>query len=73
LQYQVPRAINLDGMLLTKGMSKEKAWNFLYDFEEHDMEIDFLTRVVVFTFHPSNTSLPMTLGKVNPTIINFNE
>jgi len=65
--------MNLDGTLLTKGMSKEKAWNFLYDFEEHDMEIDFLTRVVVFTFHRGNTNLPMTLGKVNPTIINFNE
>lgn len=35
---------------------------FLYDFEELEGELDFLTRVVVLTFYPART--PITLGQV---------
>ncbi|XP_071736155.1 probable phosphoinositide phosphatase SAC9 [Rutidosis leptorrhynchoides] len=38
---------------------------FLYDFEELEGEIDFLTRVVVLTFYPAVSSrTPITLGEV---------
>ncbi|GJY95915.1 hypothetical protein Tco_0512276 [Tanacetum coccineum] len=38
---------------------------FLYDFEELEGELDFLTRVVVLTFYPSMSArTPITLGEV---------
>lgn len=38
---------------------------FLYDFEELEGELDFLTRVVALTFYPADSgSSPMTLGEV---------
>lgn len=38
---------------------------FLYDFEELEGELDFLTRVVVLTFYPSvSARTPITLGQV---------
>ncbi|KAI3826704.1 hypothetical protein L1987_00756 [Smallanthus sonchifolius] len=39
--------------------------SFLYDFEGLEGELDFLTRVVVLTFYPAeSTSSPVTLGEV---------
>ncbi|CAI9303073.1 unnamed protein product [Lactuca saligna] len=44
---------------------------FLYDFEELEGELDFLTRVVVLTFYPAvSARTPITLGEV-PYIDNF--
>lgn len=38
---------------------------FLYDFEELEGELDFLTRVVVLTFYPAvSARTPITLGEV---------
>lgn len=38
---------------------------FLYDFEEVEGELDFLTRVVELTFYPADSGRgPMTLGEV---------
>ena len=38
---------------------------FLYDFEELEGELDFLTRVVALTFyHTDSARSPMTLGEV---------
>lgn len=38
---------------------------FLYDFEELEGELDFLTRVVVLTFYPAmSAKTPITLGEV---------
>ena len=40
--------------------------SFLYDFEELEGELDFLTRVVVLTFYPSMSArTPITLGEVH--------
>lgn len=37
----------------------------LYDFEEVEGELDFLTRVVAVTFYPADSGRsPMTLGEV---------
>ncbi|CAI9108519.1 OLC1v1008119C1 [Oldenlandia corymbosa var. corymbosa] len=36
----------------------------LYDFEELEGELDFLTRVVALTFYPSVAGSPMTLGEI---------
>ncbi|MFS7906986.1 putative SAC domain-containing protein [Helianthus anomalus] len=39
--------------------------SFLYNFEGREGELDFLTRVVVLTFYPAeSTSSPVTLGEV---------
>lgn len=39
---------------------------FLYDFEELEGELDFLTRVVVLTFYPAvSARTPITLGEVH--------
>lgn len=47
--------------------AQEDATNlpFLYDFEELEGELDFLTRVVVLTFYPAvSARTPITLGQV---------
>ncbi|GMH21986.1 hypothetical protein Nepgr_023829 [Nepenthes gracilis] len=39
--------------------------SLLYDFEELEGELDFLTRVVALTFYPANSGrTPMTLGEI---------
>ena len=39
--------------------------SFLYDFEELEGELDFLTRVVALTFYPAvSGGSPITLGEV---------
>ncbi|XVF29593.1 hypothetical protein REPUB_Repub15cG0135400 [Reevesia pubescens] len=38
--------------------------SLLYDFEELEGELDFLTRVVALTFYPAASASPMTLGEV---------
>ena len=37
---------------------------FLYDFEELEGELDYLTRVVALTFYPAVSGNPVTLGEV---------
>lgn len=42
----------------------------LYDFEEVEGELDFLTRVVALTFYPAISGQgPMTLGEVGRQIL----
>ncbi|KAJ4765502.1 hypothetical protein LUZ62_075877 [Rhynchospora pubera] len=36
----------------------------LYDFEEVEGELSFMSRVVALTFYPSDSGLPITLGEV---------
>lgn len=38
--------------------------SLLYDFEELEGELDFLTRVVALTFYPAVSGRPITLGQV---------
>lgn len=38
--------------------------SLLYDFEELEGELDFLTRVVALTFYPAVSGRPITLGEV---------
>ncbi|XP_042436700.1 probable phosphoinositide phosphatase SAC9 isoform X2 [Zingiber officinale] len=37
---------------------------FLFDFEESEGELDFLTRIVALTFYPSTPGKPVTLGEI---------
>lgn len=42
--------------------------SLLYDFEELEGQLDFLTRVVSVTFYPAGSlKIPMTLGQVITT------
>ena len=42
---------------------------FLYNFDGLEGELDFLTRVVVLTFYPAeSTCSPVTLGEVRSTL-----
>lgn len=36
----------------------------LYDFEEVEGELSFMSRIVALTFYPSDAGLPITLGEV---------
>lgn len=38
--------------------------SWLYDFEEQEGHLDFLTRVVVLTFHAGADGVPVTIGEV---------
>lgn len=38
--------------------------SWLYDFEEQEGHLDFLTRVVVLTFHAGSDGVPVTIGEV---------
>ena len=38
--------------------------SLLYDFEELEGELDYLTRVVALTFYPAVSGNPVTLGEV---------
>ena len=38
--------------------------SLLYDFEELEGELDFLTRVVAITFYPAAGRTPLTIGEV---------
>ncbi|MBA0684907.1 hypothetical protein Goari_026457, partial [Gossypium aridum] len=43
--------------------------SLLYDFEELEGELDFLTRVVALTFYPAESGSPMTLGEVKAVLM----
>lgn len=43
--------------------------SLLYDFEELEGELDFLTRVVALTFYPAESGSPMTLGEVKAVLV----
>jgi hypothetical protein len=36
----------------------------LYDFEEVEGQLSFMSRIVALTFYPSDSGLPITLGEV---------
>ena len=43
--------------------------SLLYDFEELEGELDFLTRVIAITFYPAvSGSSPITLGEVQSNL-----
>ncbi|KAI3511442.1 hypothetical protein L1887_18595 [Cichorium endivia] len=61
--------ISDDDMAFTKNKASKPSQKpklpFLYDFEGREGELDFLTRVVVLTFYPSeSTTSPVTIGEV---------
>lgn len=43
---------------------QDAAPSLLYDFEELEGDLDFLTRVVALTFYPAVPGSPITLGEV---------
>ncbi|XP_024361756.1 probable phosphoinositide phosphatase SAC9 [Physcomitrium patens] len=64
LVYPVPGAIHHEDIAVTGAGGSEKAVSWLYDFEEQEGEIDFLTRVVVFTFYAGSSGVPITIGEL---------
>ncbi|KAL8262788.1 hypothetical protein R6Q59_024137 [Mikania micrantha] len=64
----IPRVVSDEDMNLKTRASLHTSQtnpSFLYDFEGIEGELDFLTRVVVLTFYPAeSTSSPVTLGEV---------
>lgn len=72
----IPGPISPEDMAVTGAGSRLHAEDIstlplLYDFEELEGELDFLTRVVALTFYPAASGrTPITLGEVKePRII----
>lgn len=70
LLIPLPGAISEEDMAITGAGTRlhtqdGSCLSLLYDFEELEGELDFLSRVVALTFYPSATANgPMTLGEV---------
>ncbi|XP_059655366.1 probable phosphoinositide phosphatase SAC9 [Cornus florida] len=65
----LPGPISEEDMAVTGAGSRLHAQDtsslpLLYDFEELEGELDFLTRVVALTFYPAVSESPITLGEV---------
>lgn len=70
LLFPLAGAVNPEDMAVTGGGTRLHAQEtpsipLLYDFEELEGELDFLTRVVALTFYPAVTGkAPLTLGEI---------
>ena len=70
LLIPLPGAVSAEDMAITGAGSRHHAQDasplsLLYDFEELEGELDFLTRVVALTFYPAVPGKsPLTLGEV---------
>ncbi|KAJ7567413.1 hypothetical protein O6H91_02G146100 [Diphasiastrum complanatum] len=70
LLYPLPGAMHSEDVAITGGSGPgrpgDQIFAWLYDFEEQEGELDFLTRVVAVTFHSNSFDLPLpiTLGEV---------
>ncbi|CAM6096439.1 unnamed protein product [Calypogeia fissa] len=65
--YALSGPIDLSEVAITgagAGRSEEQAFPWLYEYEEQEGGIDFLTRLVSVTFYPAAPGLSMTLGQV---------
>lgn len=49
---------------MTGAGGSEKSVSWLYDYEEQEGEVDFLTRVAMFTFYSGSPGIPVTIGEV---------
>ncbi|KAE8714463.1 putative phosphoinositide phosphatase SAC9 [Hibiscus syriacus] len=60
--------ISADDMTVTEAGAhlpdQVRSLSLLYDFEELEGDLDFLTRIVAVTFYPAASGTPMTLGEV---------
>ena len=56
-------AIDDKDIAVTGKGGSEKAVSWLYDFEELEGDLDFLSRVVVFNFY-GTPGVPVTIGEV---------
>lgn len=70
----LPGPISTEDMAITGAGARlhtqdNSCLSLLYDFEELEGELDFLTRVVALTFYPAMAGRsPMTLGEVQRDI-----
>ncbi|KAH7440058.1 hypothetical protein KP509_04G089000 [Ceratopteris richardii] len=68
LLYLLPGVVNPEDAAIMGAGSREMGENqfpWLYEFEEQEGEIDFLTRIVAITFYPALPGkTPMTLGEI---------
>ncbi|GAQ84463.1 Sac domain-containing Phosphoinositide Phosphatase [Klebsormidium nitens] len=67
LLYNLPGLVNPEDKTLTgsaRGKRPGEQFSSLYDFEEAEGAVDYLTRFVTVTFYPSAPGISMTLGPV---------
>lgn len=73
----LPGPISAEDMAVTGAGARLHAQDIstlplLYDFEELEGELDFLTRVVALTFYPAvSGSSPITLGEVESNLRSY--
>lgn len=73
----LPGLISTEDMAVTGAGARLHAQDtstlpLLYDFEELEGELDFLTRVVALTFYPAVSGRsPITLGEVESNFWNY--
>ena len=71
----LPGPVNAEDMAITGAGARlhtqdTSCLSLLYDFEELEGELDFLTRVVALTFYPAmGGRSPMTLGEVQRNMV----
>jgi hypothetical protein len=63
-QYKTQLAFPIPGALDHEDLTRGGGVSWLYDFEEQEGHLDFLTRVVVLTFHAGSDGVPVTIGEV---------
>ncbi|KAK8703510.1 hypothetical protein V6N13_047167 [Hibiscus sabdariffa] len=68
LLIPLPGQISADDLTVTGAgahlPAQVASLSLLYDFEEVEGDLDFLTRIVAVTFYPAASGTPMTLGEV---------
>lgn len=71
LSYILPPIVNSEDAAITGAGSwasrGENHFPWLYEYEEQEGEIDFMTRIVAITFYPASATpgnMAMTLGQV---------
>lgn len=69
LLYVVPGARNAEDVAITGAGAGGNDFSWLYNFEEQEGELDFLTRIVVLTVYPASPGIPITLGEVYITAV----
>jgi hypothetical protein len=69
LAYSLSGPVDLSDVAITgggAGKQEQQAFQWLYDFEEQEGEINFLTRLVSIRFYPAASGVSMSLGQVQP-------
>ncbi|KAL2622415.1 hypothetical protein R1flu_002620 [Riccia fluitans] len=64
LSYPLLGRLDTEEIAITGAGAGEQAFSWLYDFEEQEGEIDFLTRLVEIKLYPATAGASITVGQV---------